>query len=273
MKDMQTLIFDMDDTLVIEKASAEAALRATCRFANEKVGANQDNLYNRIRESCRSFWHKSPVRYFCLDVGISSWEGLWASFDGDNKNLRILADWAPSYRRNSWQEALRRCGHEGNEMFAEELGDRYIRERRKLHVVFDDVVSALEQLKRRHTLGLLTNGAPDLQRQKLEGSGLADYFDAVIVSGEVGFGKPDTRIFQVILDRLSATPSSSVMIGNSIKSDIVPALELGMRAIWINRDGKMFEEPVIPSEQIDNLMQLVEIFEPIAKCDTVNRVP
>ena len=258
---MRTLFFDMDDTLVVEEASAEAALLAACRFASEKAGVDPQTLYASIRESCRSFWHGSPARSYCLDVGISSWEGLWASFDGNDENLRIVAGWAPVYRRNSWREALRRCGCEADGVFAEEVADRYVEERRKLHVVYDDVVPILDRLKQDHSLGLLSNGAPDLQRRKLEGSGLARYFDAVVISGEVGLGKPDPRIFELALDRLGATADASAMIGNSLKSDIAPAMAIGMMAVWVNRERKPRSESVVPSVEVTDLKELTKIFE------------
>jgi len=258
---MTTLIFDLDDTLVIEEASAEAAFRATCGFASEKSGVNPDQLYANIRESCRAFWHDSPARSYCLNVGISSWEGLWAEFCGDDENLQILAEWAPSYRKKSWEEALRRCGREGDETFARELGEKYVRERRKRHVVYDDVLPVLKHLKQNRRLGLLTNGSPDLQRAKLEGSGFADYFDTVIVSGEVGFGKPDTRIFELMLDRLNATPDSAAMIGNSLKSDVAPALELGLMAVWVNREGKTRDNAIVPSAEVSDFAELENVFE------------
>ena len=77
----------MDDTLVVEEASAETAFRAVCRFANRKIATDIEGLYRNIRESCRSIWYTSPAHPFCLKVGISSWEGLWAEFKGDNKAL------------------------------------------------------------------------------------------------------------------------------------------------------------------------------------------
>jgi hypothetical protein len=68
---------------------------------------------------------------------------LWAEFAGDDKNLRFLVDWAPTYRREFWREAMDRCGHQANGILATELADRFVEERRKLHIVYDDVVTVL----------------------------------------------------------------------------------------------------------------------------------
>jgi putative hydrolase of the HAD superfamily len=258
---MKALIFDLDDTLMVEEASAEAAFRATCGFAAQKSGVDPERLYTNIRESCRSFWHDSPARSYCLEVGISSWEGLWAEFSGDDENLRILAEWAPVYRRNSWVEALRRCGCDGDDTFAKELGEKYIQERRQRHIVYDDVLPVLNHLRQNHKLALLTNGSPDLQRAKLKAPGLADFFHTIVVSGEVGLGKPDPRIFEMTLNHLDATPNLAAMIGNSLKSDIAPALKLGLLAIWVNREGKVRNNVIVPDAEVSDLKQLINVLE------------
>ena len=57
--------------------------------------------------------------------------------------------------------------------------------------MFSDVEANLIKLREIYQLALVTNGAPDLQREKIQGSKLALYFDAILISGEVGIGKPD----------------------------------------------------------------------------------
>jgi putative hydrolase of the HAD superfamily len=258
---MKTLIFDMDDTLVVEEASAGVAFEAACGFAARETGLDAGELHESIRRCCREIWHKAPARQYCIDIGISSWEALWAQFTGEDDNLRILAAWASTYRRKSWQNALAECGVEDDGTLAEELAEIFVRERRKIHVVYDDVVPILEHFKQRCKLGLMTNGAPDLQRRKLEGAGLEHFFDTVVISGEVGVGKPDTRIFEIALHRLNAEPESTAMIGNRIDSDIAPALQLGIKAIWLNRDAENRDDAIIPTAEIQNLTKLKDILE------------
>ena len=168
---------------------------------------------------------------------------------------------APTYRKNSWQEALRQCGFGDDEILARELGETFIRERRKRHIVYDDVLPTLEHFRQRCRLGLLTNGAPDLQRAKLEGSGLGIFFDAIVVLGEVGYGKPDPRIFKLVLARLNAKPEAAVMVGNSLKSDVSPAKEIGMIAVWVNREGRVGDKFIVPNAEVADLTKLKDIFE------------
>ena len=84
-------------------------------------------------------------------------------------------------------------------------------------------------------MAVVTNGAACLQREKLAASGLERHFDAVVVSGELGVGKPDPSVFRHALELLGA--DGGVMIGDSLDRDIDGALAAGLDAVWINRFG------------------------------------
>jgi len=94
----------------------------------------------------------------------------------------------------------------------------------------------LAGLRERHRLAVVTNGAACLQREKLERAGLAGAFDAVVVSGDLGVGKPDAAVFRRALALVGA--DDGVMIGDSVERDVDGALALGLRALWMNRAGE-----------------------------------
>ncbi|MBN2130228.1 MAG: HAD family hydrolase [Sedimentisphaerales bacterium] len=252
---LKALIFDLDDTLVVEKASAEAAFLRTCELARQRHGIDPEALHATLRRICRSIWHNAPARDYCVEIGISSWEGLWARFHGREESLQILRAWAPRYRRDSWLCALREHGVD-DEAFAAELAETFPAHRRELHVVYDDVRATLEYFGLSHRLGLLTNGAPDLQREKIEGAGLARYFDDIVISGDVGVGKPNPRIYEIMLSRLKAKPHETVMIGNSLTSDVAGPQAVGIKAVWLNRAGDVCRDGVVPDLEVPNLSEL-----------------
>jgi len=256
----KALIFDLDDTLVVEEASAEEAFLQTCELARRRYGIDPAALHATLRRTCRRFWHNSPARTYCVEIGISSWEGLWARFHGRDENLQILRAWAPRYRRDSWLQALREHGVD-DEAFAVELAETFGVQRRKLHIVYDDVRPTLEYFGRSHRLGLLTNGAPDLQREKIEGAGIARYFDDIVVSGDVGVGKPNPRIYEIMLSRLNVAPHQTVMIGNSLTSDVAGPQRVGMKAVWLNRAGHAHADGVTPDLEVPNLNELQRAFD------------
>jgi putative hydrolase of the HAD superfamily len=170
---------------------------------------------------------------YCLRVGISSWEGLWCRYDGHERETRQLRAWSSTYRRETWSLALAEQGVTDDHL-AEELGDRFHAERRARHEVFADVPATLRELSASYALGLVTNGASCLQREKLRASGLSDYFEVVVVSADVGVGKPDSSVFREAVVKLGAG-RDAVMVGDSVEKDVNGAIAAGLQAVWVNR--------------------------------------
>ena len=114
--------------------------------------------------------------------------------------------------------------------------------------------------KQKHKIGLITNGAPDLQWKKIIGGNLQPYFDSIIISGEHGFGKPDIRLFHKALEGLDCDESATVMVGDSMRSDIQGAKQAGIKSVWINRENKKItDETIIPDYKIASLSELYDI--------------
>ena len=259
---MKALIFDLGETLVADEVTATTAFLKTCLFAQAHYDISLTGFQAIIRATCRSFWCQSPAREYCTQIGISPWDGLWAEFTGDDENLRILREWAPTYRRLSWFTALQKFGIE-DEPFALKLAERYILSRQELHVVYRDVLPTLKRYKLRYRMGLLTNGVPDLQRRKIKGTGLGRFFDEIIVSGEFGIGKPDRKIFERMLSRFDVKPDSVLVVGDSLKSDVQGAHEVGMKAIWVNRSEEAPDDSIVPDFTVNCLDQLNEIINQV----------
>jgi putative hydrolase of the HAD superfamily len=252
------LIFDLDDTLVVEEASAEAALIETGELAQVKYGIDPCELQAAIRKTCKELWYGFPSHPYCRRVGISSWEGLWAQFIGRDPELKPLHDWAPTYRCESWRIALGSHGID-DPALAAELAETFPKLRRGKHMVFEDTVRTLERFSRSHSLGLLSNGAPDIQRIKIEGARISGYFRHILISGDVGFGKPDRRILEMLLARLNSRPEAALMIGNSLATDVQCAQNAGVQAVWVNRSGRQRDDGVVPDWEIAGLDELGSI--------------
>lgn len=229
------LLFDLDETLMVEEPAAVAAFQATARCAATRYELDAAALAIGARARARELWHAAPTHAYCRRVGISSWEGLWCRYDTPGEDMRRLRAWAASYREQAWRLALADQGVRDDDLAAE-LADRFMVERRARHEVFTDARPTLEGLKGRFVLGLVTNGASCLQREKLRASGLEEFFDVVVVSGDVGEAKPSALPFQAALSALDA--AHAVMIGDSVEKDIAGARSAGLDAVWVNRAGR-----------------------------------
>jgi putative hydrolase of the HAD superfamily len=91
-----------------------------------------------------------------------------------------------------------------------------------------DVEATLGVLRTRHDLLLLTKGDPEEQQGKIDVSGLAGYFRSIVIVREK---TPD--VYAELVDAEGLDPRDTWMIGNSIKSDIRPALAVGLGAVFI----------------------------------------
>ena len=84
-------------------------------------------------------------------------------------------------------------------------------------------------VRRYYRTVLLTQGEPDVQQHRIDTSDLTDLFDAV----EIVESKHPS-VFAATLAAMAAEPSASWMVGNSVRSDVNPAVATGMNAIWVN---------------------------------------
>jgi putative hydrolase of the HAD superfamily len=257
---VDAIIFDMDDTLITDSAATRIALQQTALYAQQHHDLDVEALLQAVYDSMERLWYGSPVYRYCDAIGISAEEGLWGHFVGTDPQLRTLHDWAPRYQVEVWNCALAEQGL-ADRLLAEQLAALFHQERRASEAPFPETQTTLQELRASYKLGLLTNGAPDLQREKIERCNLAPYFEAIVVSGELGIGKPDPAIFTAILHAMAVTAQTAVMVGDSLRRDILGASRSGLRAIWVNREGIVCDQQYAPliHAQIAGLQELYRV--------------
>jgi putative hydrolase of the HAD superfamily len=255
-REIKAIVFDLDDTLVVDMAAADAAFLETAKLAEERCGIEPQAMVKAVREQARPIWHASPAREYCLRVGPSSWEGLWARYEGNDPSVKILRDWAPTYRLAAWSAALAQFNIH-DPALALTLAEDFPVRRRQHHRLFPDAPGVLRALHGAFKLGLMTNGLSCLQREKIEGVGIAPYFEAMAISGDLGIGKPHPAIFHAVLTPLDVRPEQALMVGNSIKGDIGGAQAVGMKAILIDRGDPHGQDDTIKPDAV--MHQLGEV--------------
>lgn len=252
----KVLLFDLDDTLIVEKESAEKSFIETSKLVEETYEIDASEFSNTIRQQARKLWYSLPTIDYCLKIGISSWEGLWACFEGVHEQLKLLSDLAEFYQINSWNNALLEYQID-NKILASELAETYKMKRKEKHVLFSDSLDTLRFLFNKFRLGIITNGSPDLQWLKIKGGRIEKYFEHIVISGEVDYGKPDERIFKLALQKFNVDKNDAIMIGDNLSTDIIGAQGCGIKAIWLNRTGKAVEEgDILPDYTIHDLLEL-----------------
>jgi len=114
------------------------------------------------------------------------------------------------------------------------------------YAIFPDARPCLDTLRSAGlALGVITNGDAAEQRRKLATVGLADRFDAVVISGEVGAAKPDAAIFAHACGLLGARPDEALHVGDRLDLDARAAAAAGLTGVWLDRRGLAAgDEPV-----------------------------
>lgn len=105
---------------------------------------------------------------------------------------------------------------------------------KEAEILYGDTVRCLEYLSGKYKIGVIANQSLGTE-QRLERYGILKYIDLVVASAEEGVAKPDKRIFEIAFHKSGCEPSRSVMIGDRIDNDIVPAKSLGMFTVWIRQ--------------------------------------
>jgi putative hydrolase of the HAD superfamily len=131
--------------------------------------------------------------------------------------------------------------------------------------------SVLTAVRRHYRTVLLTQGDPEVQRQRITTSGVADLFDAIEI---VDTKQP--AVFATTLTAMAAEPAASWMVGNSVRSDINPAVASGMNAIWVDahvweheRNCQLIDSDAVHvAEALDTVPRIILESRPFASAQT-----
>src|SRR5436190_20855342 len=165
-------LLDLDDTILDDSSNIDRCWRDACAASAAELGdLDLSTVLDTIRQKSRWYWG-DPDRH---------------------RDGRLELDAA---RREVVRLALLELGVK-NASLAARIGDAYGHHRDAGMEPLPDAINTVRWLKASGcALALLTNGAGPAQRKKIVRFGLADFFDTILVEGEIGFGKPDPRVYQ-----------------------------------------------------------------------------
>ena len=245
-----TIVFDLDDTLVPERAFWDAAFDAVC----DGFTVPAREIEQAVIRSAQELWRATEWYTHCDALGLGSPSWLFTNALGDAPMLRGLHEHLPTLRQQAWSNALTNLTLDA--MHADALVASLMAQVGQHHAAFEDVHPTLDGLSG-YRLAVLTNGPPDLQRAKLTASLLDPYFEqtTVLISADIGLGKPDPRAFVHTAQALGVEVASCVMVGDSVRRDITGAVAAGMPAVHIDRRGT--EEPNV--EGVPRISSLLDL--------------
>jgi putative hydrolase of the HAD superfamily len=224
-----TILFDLDDTLFDHAGTARAALAATAAGRAALHGVPLEELYRGYSELLEELHAQ------VMSGRISYLEARQQRF------ARLLAPYEPA------------ATAEATSAFAQQYYGHYQQVRRPVA----GALALLQALKPGYKLGIITNNRLAEQQEKLRHLGMHKLVDALITSEEVGVPKPDPRIYHVALQRLGAEAAQTVMVGDNWTADVIGALAVGIRPVWLNRTGAA--RPLPHVAEITSLKPLADV--------------
>jgi len=201
----KSIFFDADDTLFDYPRAERAALRACLR-----------EFHLRIE----------------LEVFLDSYRrhnrDMWRSFERGETGQAAL-------RVERFRRVAAEFGLEGLPL--EKISAFYLESLSAQPQLFPGALATVRALSRKFPLALITNGIAAVQRKRFAASPITPYFQAVVISEEVGIAKPDPRIFAPALKKIGVEAGDVLYVGDSVTSDMAAARNAGMDFCWLNPTG------------------------------------
>ncbi|MGY8664952.1 HAD family hydrolase [Bradyrhizobium sp. UFLA05-109] len=234
----RAMLIDMDDTILSAYGRPEIAWNTIAtEFAAELAPLPPEQVAAAVLTFARNFWANA--------------EAAWRLKLGEARRLTVKGGFA----------ALAASGHRAlPDDLAVRLADRFTTYREEEMFVFPGAHEAIDRLKALGVkLALVTNGAADMQRAKVERFELTHRFDHIQIEGEHGFGKPEERAYLHAMDALGVTPDDTWMVGDNLEWEVVTPQRLGIYAIWMDVHGEGLPQgsPVKPDRIIRSLAELL----------------
>jgi putative hydrolase of the HAD superfamily len=234
----RAMLIDMDDTILSAYGRPELAWnKIASEYADELAGLPPQLVATEILTFARKFWATA--------------EPGWRLKLGEARRLTVRGGFA----------ALVAAGHAtlpGD--LAIRMADRFTAYREEEMFVFPGAHDAIDRLKSLGVkLALVTNGAGDTQRAKIERFELAHRFDHIQIEGEHGFGKPEERAYLHAMAALGVSASETWMIGDNLEWEVEAPQRLGIYAIWMDVHGNGLPQgsTVKPDRIIRSLTELM----------------
>ena len=225
-KNIKTVFFDLDGTLTSYQESVRNALDYIFQSIGHEIATIEHDTF------CETYW--------------KIFDRLEQQQQTEGKKLEAIAD-----RVKRFTMVLAELGQKSRDDIAERMALLYSEGRVRGVYVFKDAHEVIALLQQQYSLGIITEGSSKYQRELLHNAGLNNFFDHIIISEEVGYHKPDPRLFQTACERATCNPNQSAMIGDRIDWDMIPSKITGMQTILFTQDSRYFEHQKIDPGYID----------------------
>lgn len=227
---IQTILFDLDDTLLDFHRSEAVALSNTLTHLGI---SSTDAILARYSAINLSHWER-------LERGEISREQVLTGRFGvlfRELGVSLSPDGAQAY---------------------------YERQLSMQHFLIDGAQALLDSLKARYTLAVVSNGTAVVQDRRLLESGLLPYFRYIFISERVGYDKPSAAFFDACFAQMPQVKREEcIIIGDSLTSDMLGGINADVRTCWYNPHRKPRQPDISVDYEISALEELPPLLEGI----------
>lgn len=198
-------------------------------------------------EKAMTEWVAAQYPHVVHQFDINTLRLLRASLVAENPQLKndVL-----NLRRGTIRAAFLEAGE--SEAAAERAFDYFRAERNRVEF-YPDALPALERLRSRFRLAVISNGFADVRAIGIHG-----HFDTVVSAHEVGVSKPHPKIYATCVERIGLAPEEIIYVGDDPANDIVGPCAAGFQAAWINRHRRRWPDEHAEHEEPPQFGDLTE---------------
>lgn len=132
------------------------------------------------------------------------------------------------------------------------------------HYFIDGAEEMLKKLYKKYSLYIASNGAVKIQKGRIESSGIEKYVKDIFISEAIGFNKPNIEFFNYCFSKIpDFKKDETVIIGDSITSDIQGGKNAGIKTVWFNPKGIKNDSDIIPDYEIKDLNEIYSLVSKI----------
>lgn len=222
------ILLDADDTLFDFKGAEHDAFSDVLRQYGKEPSEELVALYSKIND------------------------GYWKLFEKNEITLDEL-------KKRRFVDFGEQAGIEGD---VSHMGEDYT----KLLVVHSRLLPGAQEFVRElHSMGLTlcitTNGIATVQHGRFDNCPISEYISGLFISQELGVQKPSVEYFKTVQEKLGGVSFGNMMIfGDSLRSDILGGLNVGMDTAWYNPKGNPAGD-IVPKYIVSNYGELLEIIK------------
>lgn len=222
----ETILIDLDDTLLDFSKAEQKALEKTLLHYVGKVEEETIQLYKEINTQ---LWKK-------LDEGDLTRQELYRSrFTLLFKELGIKKD-----------------GIKANREYLDSIEGIWIKGAKEV----------CETLSKICDIYIVTNGETKTQYRKMKQMGLEEYINKAFISQEIGYAKPSKEYFLYVFSKIEKIDlSKTLLVGDRLSSDIIGGNAVGIDTCWYNKTHKPSQQEIIPTYEIEDLEELFNIIK------------